>query len=74
MAEYSELLIKLMDDVVHRPSEIRIRDVANLSVEELGIYMKFLAKQKRERGSEFEKRVKKKPIVDPFIDITEEEK
>ena len=36
----SELLTKLMDDVVHRPEETRMRDVANLSVEELAIYMK----------------------------------
>ena len=46
----SELLTKLMDDVIHRPAEIRTRDVANLSVEELAIYMKFLAEQKREIG------------------------
>ena len=68
----SKLLTKLMDDVAHRPSEIRTRDVANLSVEELAIYMKFLAKQKREIGSEFEKHVKKKPPADPFKDIIEE--
>ena len=71
---HSELLTKLMDDVIHRPSEIRTRDVANLSVEELAIYRKFLPKQKREIGSEFEKRVKKKPLADPFKDITGEEK
>ena len=71
---YSELLTRLMDDVVHRPSEIRTRDVANLSMEELAIYMKFLAKQKREIGSEFEKHVKKVPTADSFKDITEEEK
>ena len=70
----SELLTKLMDDVVHRPSEIRAKDVADLSVEELAIYMKFLDKQKREIGSKFEKHVKKKPPVDPFKDITEENK
>ena len=70
----TELLTKLMDDVVHRPSEIRTRDVANLSVEELAIYMKFLAKQKREIGSEFEKHIKKNPPIDPFKDITEEKK
>ena len=70
----TELLTKLMDDVVHRPSEIRTRDVANLSVEELGIYMKFLAKQKREIGSKFEKHKKKEPLVDPFKNITEEKK
>jgi len=71
---HSELLIKLMDDVVHRPSEIRTRDVANLSVEELAIYMNFLAKQKSEIGSEFEKHVKKNPPTDLFTDITEENK
>ena len=69
---HSELLTKLMDDIVHRPSEIRTRDVANLSVEELAIYMKFLAKQKREIGSEFEKHVKKKSPADLFKDITKE--
>ena len=70
---HSDLLTKLMDDVVYRPLEIRTRDVANLSMEELGIYMKFLAEQKREIGSEFEKHVKKKPLTDPFKDTTEEE-
>ena len=70
----TELLTKLMDDVVHRPSKIRTRDVANLSVEELAIYMKFLTKQKCEIGSKFEKHVKKKPPVDTFKDMTEEEK
>ena len=70
----SELLAKLMDDIVHRPSEIRTKDVANQSVKELAIYMKFLAQQKCEIGSEFEKHAKKKPPADPFKDITEEEK
>ena len=70
---HSGLLSKLMDDVVHRPSEIRTKDVANLSVEELAIYRKFLPKQKREIGSEFEKHVKKKSPVDPFKDIKEKE-
>ena len=70
----TELLTKLMDDVVHRPEETRMRDAANLSVEELAIYMKFLAKQKSEIGSEFEKHVKKDPPVDLFTDITEENK
>ena len=70
--ENSELLTKLMDAVVHRPSEIRSRDVADLSIEELAVYMKFLAKQKGERGSKFEKHVKKQPTVDPFKEITKE--
>ena len=68
----SELLTKLMDDIVHRPSEIRTVDVANLSIEELAVYMKFLAKQKCERGSKFEKLVNKPPPADPFKEITEE--
>ena len=72
MAEYSELLTKLMDDVEHRPSEIRTSDVADLSVEELVVYMKFLAKQKREIGSKFEKHVKKRPPSDPIKEITKE--
>ena len=71
---HSELLTKLMDDIVHRPSDIRTIDVANLSIEELAIYMKFLAKQKCEIGSEFEKHVKKKPPEDPFKNIIEEDK
>ena len=69
---YSELLTRLMDDVLHRPSEIRSRDVADLSIEELAVYMKFLAKQKGERGSKFEKLVKKKPPADPFKEISKE--
>ena len=71
---HSELLTKLMDDVVHRPEETRMRDAANLSVEELAVYMKFLDKQKCESGSKFEKHVMKKPPEDTFKDITEEEK
>ena len=71
---HSELLTKLMDDVVHRPSELRARDVADLSSGELSIYMNFLDEQKREIGSKFEKHVKKKPPEDPFKGITEEEK
>ena len=58
---YSELLTRLMDDVVHRPSKIRTSDIANLSIEELAIYIKFLAKQKGEKGSKFEKLVNKHP-------------
>ena len=71
---HSELLTKLMDDVVHRPEEIRMRNAANLSVEELAVYMKFRAKQKRDPGSKLAKHVKKKPLTDPFKDIIEEEK
>ena len=69
---HSELLTKLMDDVVHRPSELRSRDVADLSSEELSIYMNFLDEEKRKIGSEFEKHVKKKPPVDPFKETIKE--
>ena len=72
MAEYSKLLTKLMDDVVHNPSNIRSRDVVNLSVEELSIYMDFLDKQKREAGSKFEKLVKKEPPAVQIKEITKE--
>ena len=72
MAEYSELLTKLMDDIVHRPSEIRMRDAANLSVEELAVYMKFRDKQMREPGSELAKYAKKKPPTGTIRVITKE--
>ena len=67
---HSELLTKLMDDVVHRPEEIRIRDAANLSVVELAVYMKFRAKQERDPGSKLAKHVKKKPSTGPIREIT----
>ena len=67
---HSELLTKLMDDVVHRPEETRIRDAANLSVEELAVYMKFRAEQKRDPGSKLAKHVKKKPSTGPIREIT----
>ena len=69
---HSELLTKLMDDVVHRPEEIRMRDAANLSVEELAVYMKFRAKQKRDPGSKLAKHVKKKPSTGTIREITKE--
>ena len=68
--QYSEELTKLMDDVVHRPEEIRMRDAANLSVEELAIYMKFRAKQTSDPESELAKHVKKEPSTGPIIEIT----
>ena len=68
----SELLTRLMDNVVHRPEEIRMRDAANLSVEELAVYMKFRAKQKRDPGSKLAKHVKKKPSTGPIREITKE--
>ena len=69
---HSELLTKLMDDVVHRPEETRMRDAANLSVEELAVYMKFRAKQKRDPRSKLAKHVKKKPSTGPIREITKE--
>ena len=62
----SELLTKLMDDVVHRPEEIRMREPANLSVEELAVYMKFRAKQKRDPESKLAKHVKMKSSTGPI--------
>ena len=67
---HSELLTKLMDDVVHRPEETRMRAAANLSVEELAVYMKFRAEQKRDPGSKLTKNVKKKPSTGPIREIT----
>ena len=66
----SELLTKLMDDVVHKPEEIRMRDAADLSVEELTVYMKFRAEQKRDPGSKLAKHVKKKPSTGTIREIT----
>ena len=68
----SELLTKLMDDVVHRPEEIRMRDAANLSVEELAVYMKFRAEQKRDPGSKLAKHIKEKTSTGPIREITKE--
>ena len=65
---HSELLNKLRDD--QRPLEIRMVDAANLSVEELAVYMKFRAKQKRDPGSKLAKHVKKKPSTGPIREIT----
>ena len=68
----SELLTKLMDDVVHRPEEIRMRDAANLSTEELAIYMKFHAKQACDPESELAKHIKKNPSTGTIREITKE--
>ena len=68
--QYSEELTKLMDDVVHRPEEIRMRDAANLSTEELAIYMKFRAKQASDPESELAKHIKKESSTGPVIEIT----
>ena len=70
MAEYSELLTKLMDDVVHRPEEIRMRDAANLSTEELAVYIKFRAKQEKDPESKLAKHIKKESSTGPVIEIT----
>ena len=69
---HSELLTKLIDDIVHRPEEIRMVDVANLPVEELAVYMKFRAEQKRDPGSKLAKHVKNKLSTGPIREITKE--
>ena len=56
MAEFSILLTKLMDDVVHRPSHVRSSDVADLTLDELPIYTKFPAKRTRELKVRVEKK------------------
>ena len=66
----SELLTKLMDDVVHRPEEIRMRDAANLSTEELAIYMKFRAKQASDSESKLAKHINKGRSTGPIKEIT----
>ena len=68
--QYSKELTKLMDDAVHRPEEIRMRDAANLSAEELAVYIKFRAIQKRDPGSKLAKHVKKKSSTGPIREIT----
>ena len=68
--QYSKELTKLMDDVVHRPEKTRMRDAANLSVEELSVYMKFRDEQKRDPGSKLAKYVDKKPSAGPIREIT----
>jgi len=66
----SEELTKLMDDVVHRPEEIRMKDAANLSVEELAIYMKFRAKQSSDPESKLAKHINKGRSTGPVKEIT----
>ena len=68
--QYSEELTKLMDDVVHRPEEIRMRDAANLSTEELAIYMKSRAKQASDPESELSKHINKGRSTGPIKEIT----
>ena len=64
----SELLTKLLDYVAHNPSELRMRDVADLSVEELAVYMKFHAEQMSDPESELAKHAKAKAPA-PVRDI-----
>ena len=56
MAEYSELLTKVMDDILHNSSKVRASDVADLTLDELAIYMKFLAKRTHKLNAELEKK------------------
>ena len=68
--EHSELLTKLLDSIVNDPSAITYKDVANLNVEELAIYMKFTEEQKSDPESKFAKHVAAKaPSIDPFKDV-----
>ena len=74
MADHSELLTKLLDAVVKDPSSIIFKDIANLSVDELEIYMEFTKEQKSDVDSEFAKHsAKQGPTTDPFIDIKDGE-
>ena len=54
---HSELLTNLMNDIVHKPLDIRIREKADLNLDELGRYIKFLAKRKRELKVEVEEKI-----------------
>ena len=68
--KHSELLTKLMDDIVNDPSAISYKDIANLNVEELSIYMKFTEEQQSDPESKFAKHVATKaPSADPFKDV-----
>jgi len=49
-----------------------MRDAVNLSVEELAVYMKFPAEQKRATGSKLAKHVKQKPSTGPIRETTKE--
>ena len=54
---HSELLTNLMSDVVHKPLDIRTREKADLTLDKLGRYIKFLAKRKRELKVEVEEKL-----------------
>ena len=65
--EHSELLTKLLYAIVNDPSAITYKDVANLNVTELAIYMQFTKEQKSDPESKFAKHVATKaPSIDPF--------
>ena len=42
---HSEFLTNLMNDIVHKPLDIRTREKADLTLDELGRYIKFLSKR-----------------------------
>ena len=68
--KHSELLTRLLDSIENDPSAITYKDVANLNVDELAIYMKFAEEQKSDPESKFAKHVAAKaPSVDPFKDV-----
>ena len=67
---HSELLTKLMDAIVNDPSAITYKEIAQLNVEELAIYMKFTEEQKGDPESKFAKHIAARtPSVDPFKDV-----
>ena len=62
----SELLTKLLEDVVHRPEEIKFVDVAKLSVADLAIYMVCRDEQKSDPESKLAKYEKNKSSTGPI--------
>ena len=52
MPEHSKILTKLLDDLKDRPSEVNAKDIADLSMTELAIYMKFFNKQSQKHNKD----------------------
>ena len=59
MAEYSELLTKLMDEVITKKDKARIGGFRGLSPEELVIFQEFLSAQSSGMVAELDKLIKK---------------
>mgnify|MGYP001456492111 CR=1 FL=1 len=62
----SELLTKLLDDVVHRPEDIKFADVVKLSTGELAIYIECRDEQKSDPESKLAKYEKSKARTGPI--------